>query len=99
MVASTANATEILVYKTQLCGCCTFWADHLEAEGFDVEVENHEILTSIKASHGVHFPLQSCHAAIVGGYVIEGHVPAEKIYVASWRNGGTRSVLLSRECL
>lgn len=79
MVASTANATEILVHKTQLCGCCTLWVDHLEAEGFDVEVEDHENLTSVKAAHGVPLPLQSCHTAIVDGYVIEGHVPAEDI--------------------
>lgn len=79
MVASTANAGEILVHKTPLCGCCSLWVDHLETEGFEVEVEDHENLTSVKAAYGVPARLQSCHMAIVDGYVIEGHVPAEDI--------------------
>ena len=79
MVASTANGTEILVHKTPLYGCCSLWVDHLEAEGFEVKVEDYENLTSVKATYRVPARLQSCHTAIVDGYVIEGHVPAEDI--------------------
>jgi|TARA_R110002096_G_scaffold243183_12_gene435288 hypothetical protein len=79
MVSSTAHATKMLVHKTPLCGCCRLWVNHLEAEGFDVEIEDHENLTSVKATLGVPLSLQSCHTAIVGGYLIEGHVPVEDI--------------------
>jgi hypothetical protein len=54
---------------------------HLQANGFDVQV-NHvseSQLYQVKAKHGVPAPLQSCHTALVGGYVIEGHVPADLI--------------------
>jgi hypothetical protein len=33
----------------------------------------------MKDSLGVPAALRSCHTAVVGGYVIEGHVPAELI--------------------
>ncbi len=36
-------------------------------------------MASIKARHGVAQPLQGCHTAVVEGYVIEGHVPADLI--------------------
>jgi hypothetical protein len=36
-------------------------------------------LTEIKAQHSIPPELLSCHTAIVDGYVLEGHVPAEEI--------------------
>jgi hypothetical protein len=47
--------------------------------GYTVEVEDMDDLTSIKARYGVPAALQSCHTAIVDGYVIEGHVPVADI--------------------
>lgn len=69
----------ITVYKSATCGCCTEWVDHLRDEGFTVVAENREDLDSIKASAGVPKDLQSCHTALIDGYVIEGHVPANDI--------------------
>ncbi|MCB0161166.1 MAG: DUF411 domain-containing protein, partial [Caldilineaceae bacterium] len=51
----------------------------MEANGFAVEVKHVSDLASVKAKHGVPAMLQSCHTAIVDGYIIEGHVPAEDI--------------------
>ena len=67
----------VVVYKDANCGCCSSWIDHLESEGFDVEAHDVTNLSEIKQQNGVAAELGSCHTAIVDGYVIEGHVPAE----------------------
>jgi len=54
---------------------------HLLDNGFEVkkiEVDNDE-LTAIKSENGVGNQLAACHTAIVDGYVVEGHVPADVI--------------------
>ena len=79
MVLPTTQAADIVVYKSPTCGCCTKWVDHLEGAGFDVEVQDHNDLSPIKAEHGVPMRLQSCHTAKVGDYMVEGHVPADVI--------------------
>lgn len=74
-----AVADELVVYKSPSCGCCQGWAGHLRSNGFRVTVKNVDDLDPIKASAGVPDALISCHTAMVGGYVIEGHVPAASI--------------------
>jgi hypothetical protein len=69
----------VTVYKTPTCGCCTNWVEHLRDEGFAVETVDQPDLSPVKTEHGVPGALQSCHTAVVDGYVIEGHVPAEDI--------------------
>ena len=69
----------ITVYKSPTCGCCALWVKHLEDSGFDVSVTDTEALQAIKAEHGVGNHLASCHTALVDGYVVEGHVPADDI--------------------
>ena len=69
----------IEVYKSATCGCCSKWVDHLKANGFAVRTTNREDLAEFKASHRVPRSVQSCHTAIVNGYVIEGHVPASDV--------------------
>lgn len=77
---STAHADdEIDVYRTPTCGCCTKWVKHLEDNGFTVEDHVLPDLTDMKRENGVTPELSSCHTAFVGGYVIEGHVPAEDV--------------------
>ena len=76
----------ITVYKSSTCGCCALWVKHLEEAGFDVSVRETEALQAIKAEHGVGDHLASCHTALIDGYVVEGHVPADDI----------RSMLASR---
>ena len=69
----------ITVYKSPTCGCCASWVKHLEDSGFDVSVRDTEALQAIKVEHGVGDHLASCHTALVDGYVVEGHVPADDI--------------------
>jgi len=69
----------ITVYKSPTCGCCAGWAEHLRKNGFDVTVVNKQQLGEIKTRYGIAPGLQSCHTAIVDGYAIEGHVPANDI--------------------
>ncbi len=73
------TATQITVYKDKSCVCCNTWVDHLRAEGFEVIAKNHTNMPEIKANFGVGRNLQSCHTAVVDGYVVEGHVPAADI--------------------
>ena len=68
------------VYKSPTCGCCSGWVDYMQAEGFAVESVNTDDVDSIKTKYGLTSPeLKSCHTAIVDGYVIEGHVPANDV--------------------
>lgn len=73
------KAGEIVVYKSPSCGCCKAWVNHLQENGFSVEVHDKEDMNPIKVDREVPRHLQSCHTAEVGGYVVEGHVPADLI--------------------
>lgn len=77
--AEAATPTKIAVYKSPTCGCCTKWEDHLREAGFDVESHATNEMAAIKVANGVPGALASCHTAVVGGYTIEGHVPADLI--------------------
>jgi len=74
-----ADPTKVHVYKSERCSCCEDWIDHLKAEGFEVSFENRSDMDVVKAWQGVPQHLGSCHTALVDGYVIEGHVPADDI--------------------
>ena len=70
----------ITVWKSASCGCCQQWVDYLQDEGFEVTAHNVDDVVSIKRKLGMTDPaLYSCHTAKVGGYIIEGHVPASDI--------------------
>ena len=77
--AARGNGETIVVYRSPTCGCCKVWEDHMRAAGYTVE--SHEVadVTPAKNEHGVPAPLRSCHTAVAGGYVFEGHVPAEDV--------------------
>ena len=51
----------------------------MEQNGYTVDAENVENLAAVKVQHNVPLQLQSCHTAIVDGYIVEGHVPAEEV--------------------
>jgi hypothetical protein len=78
---SAATAQTIEVWKTASCGCCASWVEHLAQNGFSPKAANVAAseLAEIKIRAGLPPQHQSCHTAKVGGYVIEGHVPAEDI--------------------
>lgn len=77
--AVVENSVE--VWKSATCECCGAWVKHLEANGFAVKVNaaGPTILDQIKRQAGISEELSSCHTAKIGGYVIEGHVPATDI--------------------
>ena len=70
---------KMTVYKSPSCGCCTDWVTYMKGQGFTVEVKDLNDLTDVKRSMGVPAKLESCHTALVGPYVIEGHVPADLV--------------------
>ena len=74
-----ANASRMIVHKSASCGCCGLWVDHMRAAGFAVEVRNTDDLNPIKERVGVPYAKGSCHTVEVGGYFIEGHVPADDV--------------------
>ena len=79
VVIGQSEAPTIEVHKSATCGCCSKWVAHLQANGLKVRTINDEDLTEFKAKHRVPERLQSCHTAIVNGYVLEGHVPASDV--------------------
>jgi hypothetical protein len=77
--AAAGDRPTVRVTKDPNCGCCNGWIDHLRAAGFDVVAVESGDLNRVKARLGVPQALASCHTAEVGGYVVEGHVPADAI--------------------
>jgi len=83
MLACNSNeqalATEVTMYKDPNCGCCGDWAKHLNREGFTVIEKTSSDMGGVKSEYGVPSRLASCHTALIDGYIIEGHVPADDI--------------------
>ncbi|HEU4563047.1 MAG TPA: DUF411 domain-containing protein [Gemmatimonadaceae bacterium] len=74
-----AAPLDIVVYKSPSCGCCKKWEEHLRANGFKVTERSLDDLSEVKATFGVPAAVMSCHTGTIGGYVVEGHVPADLI--------------------
>jgi len=77
--ASAEPLPEVVMHKDPNCGCCGAWAEHLEANGFSVKTVATNDMEAVKRRFAVPQRLTSCHTAKVGGYVVEGHVPASAI--------------------
>lgn len=67
------------VYKSPTCGCCGKWVEHMKANGFKVVTHEMNDVTPHKQRLGVPVGMGSCHTAEVGGYLVEGHVPAADV--------------------
>jgi hypothetical protein len=74
-----SGALKLTVYKSPSCGCCSAWVDHMKSKGFTVETHDmpDDKLAEVKDTFGVPVALRSCHVALLGAYVLEGHVPAD----------------------
>jgi hypothetical protein len=79
LAAARQSGTPMVVYKDPSCGCCHNWVAIMRKEGFDVSARDTQNMPAIKERYRVSAALTSCHTAVVGGYVIEGHVPADLI--------------------
>jgi hypothetical protein len=74
------EARQATLYKDPSCGCCAEYGRYLEANGYRVTVvDSGDELDAINAKYGVPEHLQGCHATVIEGYVIEGHVPVAVI--------------------
>lgn len=70
---------QVEVFKNPSCGCCGAWVDHLKAAGFDVKVTLVDDTSVARKKYGLPDKFGSCHTAVVGGYAVEGHVPAADV--------------------
>lgn len=78
-VFAAPGKPRIEVWKGPACGCCKDWVKHLEANGFTV-VTHDDGNSEARARLGMPVKYGSCHTAQVGGYVLEGHVPAREVH-------------------
>ena len=78
-VALATEAQPVEVYKSPSCGCCSLWVDYMKRNGFEVVVRDVRDVMPYRDRHGVPDAMSSCHTALVGGYVVEGHVPAADV--------------------
>jgi len=69
----------VTVYKDASCGCCRKWVEHMQASGFTVDAHDSADMDALKDHYGVPSGVRSCHTALVGSYVVEGHVPAADV--------------------
>jgi len=78
---NAAPKETITLYKSYTCGCCNGWKDHMVSNGYQVNVVNMEDkdMPAIKRKYGISGSLNSCHTAIIGDYVVEGHIPSKVI--------------------
>ncbi len=79
LMAANVIAEDMVVYRSPACSCCGHWIDHVKQNHLTVKEIVTDDLKSIKTRYGVSPDLSSCHTAVIGGYVIEGHVPARDI--------------------
>ena len=77
-VAATAQP-QVEVFKSPYCECCGAWVEHMKAAGFDVKVTLVNDTTAARKRLGMPDKFGRCHTATVGGYVLEGHVPAVEV--------------------
>jgi len=77
--AAAGSPVEMTVYRSPTCTCCGRWLEHMKQNGFAIKDIQTEDMDAIKRRQGVPDALQSCHTALVGGYVVEGHVPAQDV--------------------
>ncbi len=74
-------AEPIDVYIGDGCSCCSEWAKYMQKKGFNVRTHNvtSTQLSRVKKEAGIAEKNASCHTAKIGGYVVEGHVPADDV--------------------
>ena len=74
-VAPSEAKASVQLYKNPDCSCCEGYATYLREHGYAVTTTPTHNLSLIRRQRGVPEKLAGCHTSIVGGYVVEGHVP------------------------
>jgi hypothetical protein len=77
--ATAAAKPTVAVFKSPTCGCCAKWNTHMTAAGYAVTSTDRPDMSAVKDEQHVPAALRSCHTALVAGYVLEGHVPADAV--------------------
>jgi hypothetical protein len=75
-----AELPPVVAHMSPTCLCCGDWAEHMKQHGFEVEVRYTDDMPAVKAEQRVPADLASCHTAVVDGYIMEGHIPADVIH-------------------
>ena len=79
-VIGTAHAATPTRFRDAGCGSCLKWLAQVKSSFGQKAVNvNSPDMAAVKDKQGVPQALRSCHTVLVGGYVIEGHVPAKEI--------------------
>jgi hypothetical protein len=79
IAVARADDTKVMMYKNPQCGCCEQYAKYLRQNGFDVTEKATHNMSLISRQNGVPEALAGCHTMLIGGYVVEGHVPVSAI--------------------
>lgn len=77
--SSAADSRSAIVYRSPTCACCVAWVEYMERAGWEVTTVQTSNMAAVKAEHGVPDAAASCHTSLIGGYVVEGHVPLAAI--------------------
>lgn len=78
--AQSLDDITLNVYKSETCGCCQGWIDHMTEEGYESTIFHPSDLNAVKAELGLKPEWQSCHTAVTEeGYLFEGHIPEKFI--------------------
>ncbi len=78
-VGAKSALPPVQVFKDPNCGCCGAWVEHMKSAGFSVTVTEVDDTSVARKKYGLPERFGSCHTAVVGGYVVEGHVPANDV--------------------
>ncbi|HZV85329.1 MAG TPA: DUF411 domain-containing protein [Brevundimonas sp.] len=78
-LARTRPTRTLAVYKSPTCACCDGWVAHMRQAGFTTTVHVTSDLRAFRLARGLPDTLASCHTGVIGGYLVEGHVPAADV--------------------
>ena len=86
--SAQAGLPSVIAYRDPGCGCCEKWGEVMKQAGFALTMEDDPNLADRKTFLGVPTALAGCHTAIIGNYVIEGHVPPADVVTFLNENSG-----------
>nr|WP_314445944.1 DUF411 domain-containing protein [uncultured Sphingomonas sp.] len=77
--ALAAPGPAMVTWRSPTCGCCIKWVEAMRKAGFAVTVRETNDMAAVKQRLKVPDAAASCHTTLVGGLVVEGHVPADAV--------------------
>ena len=78
--AVSSYEEDIIIYKSESCGCCDVYSNYFKGKGNSkTKVVNLQDLQALKNKYKIPVNMNSCHTTIIGDYFIEGHIPLEAV--------------------